>query len=100
MQEEDIKFLPTQYHDFAQALLTNNTIDIQKEILNISAPISKMIAASLVQESLTLQTIQNVQESASYHGYKKAVVLWLDLEIEKSSGVDKARLQNKLEILR
>ncbi len=99
-QQITISNLPSQYHSFALSLIQNDSENINTYISNIVPLTSRMIAASIVVNSLNEATINKIIADASYLGYKHAVIKWLNLLIERTSDQDKRKiLIKKLNIL-
>ena len=94
-----IKNLPPQYADFVTAMQKKDFKSAFYSIKKMSQTSSKLIAASLMREHLNEKEIQNIIDVASFHGYKKAVIRWLEFLKEKSSDVKKQKIQKMLDIL-
>ncbi|MEA3521779.1 MAG: hypothetical protein U9R50_02260 [Campylobacterota bacterium] len=96
----DIQNLPKQYQNFAKAQLSQNTKAINDALITITPLTSQMIAASLAQEYLSEKSIDTIVNQASYQGYRNGVIVWLSLQIERSSDTKKqAHLSQKLKVL-
>lgn len=97
---DEVKKLPKQYQDFAYAKLSGDTESINKAVLSIKPFTSEMIAGSLSQDLLSHESIAKIVDKASYHGYRYAVIVWLRLQIEKSSDPEQqSYLRQKLKVL-
>lgn len=76
-QDVDINLLPKQYKHFFKYISLK---EYSKAISSIKdAPISsQLIAHSLIKEHLNEEQIENILDNASFYGYKKAVIYWLE----------------------
>ncbi len=100
LSEKELSLLPKQYRAFAQARLADDRAQMQTEVSKITPVTSKMIAASLIQDELTLQTRKEILNEISFHGYTYGTIAWLTFEIEHTKDeAHKRQLQQKLEII-
>ena len=74
----EIQMLPSTYQDFASHLVEKNFHETYKEILDMQSITSQLISASLVKESLDTTQINKIVELASFYGYKKSILFWLN----------------------
>ncbi|MEA3372607.1 MAG: hypothetical protein U9Q62_02835 [Campylobacterota bacterium] len=101
VRQEEISALPSQYRSFAKAYLAKNRHAIQKSIADIEPLTSQMIAASTARSYLDDMTIEMIIERASYFGYKRAVIAWMQQLIDTTDDDKKAALlKQKLSVLR
>ena len=100
LREEEIDHLPQQYRAFVRARRSGNKREMLKEISKITPLTSKMIAASLIQNELSVELRQEILQEISYHGYTYGAITWLSFEIAHTEDESKKRaLQQKLEII-
>ncbi len=100
LTKDDIKQLPSKYRKFAQYALIHDYKNAQKEILDMDNIVSKMIAASLIKESLENTTMKNIIDEASFYGYKKAVINWLRFYLTKvKDKKEKKLIEKKLQVI-
>ena len=98
--KDELKDLPSKYRDFAGYAEVRDYENAQKEILGMNDIVSKMIAASLIRDSLNDATIKNIIDEASFYGYKKAVINWMKFyETKVVDKNEKDLINKKLEIL-
>ncbi|MBU0631015.1 hypothetical protein KKA17_00045 [bacterium] len=98
---ENIKFLPSKYQRFATYKLNNDLRQAESELLKMDDIVSKMICASLVKDSLHVDTIKILIDEASFYGYKKAVINWMVFyKIKTTDLSEKNLLGKKLQILK
>lgn len=95
----DLKSLPPQYSDFVKAMEKKDYRSAFKAIQTIQKTSSKLIAASLMKEHLSKKEIHYIIDEASFSGYKKAVIRWLEFLKEKSNDAEKQKIQKLLNIL-
>ena len=100
LSKKELNDLPEQYKDFAQSRLENDTKQIQTEVSKITPLTSKMIAASLIQDELSVALRKEILDEISFHGYTYGAITWLTFEINKTEDVaQKKQLQEKLKII-
>jgi len=100
LNESDIKHLKQSYKKFALLLHKKEFIKAQNEISNISKDTSKLIAASLIKDSIDSQTRDKIIKIASFNGYKKSVLFWLNESKKNTIDIDKRnQIIKKISIL-
>ena len=100
LAKSDIQHLPQQYQEFALALLDKNFSKADKHILSITKETSRLLCASLIKNSLEKNTKKSIIETASYNGYKKAVLFWLKETLkDASSPHEMENIEKKISIL-
>ncbi|WP_345993197.1 hypothetical protein [Sulfurimonas sp. HSL-1716] len=98
--KEEIKNLPSRYRDFAAFKENGDYKDAQKEVQKMDDIVSKMIAASLIKDALSADTVKKIIEEASFYGYKKAVVSWMKFYKTKiTDDNEKGLIMKRLKIL-
>lgn len=96
-----IKNLPSKYQTFATLMLQNRFDDAQKELLSSDDILSKMIMASLMKNSLHVSSMSTIIDEASFYGYKKNVLSWMDFYTTKLTDQDEIKsVKEKLKILK
>lgn len=81
---KQIQELPKQYHEFAQLLAQKEYAKAFEAIVAMQNVSSQLLAASLIKEHLHEPQKEKILRIASFHGYKKAALFWLE-EIKNSS---------------
>ena len=100
LKEENIADLPRRYRDFARALAGRNSEKIRKAVTETKPATSMMVAASLAQEHLDDATVESVIDRASYFGYKRAVIAWMEYLAQTTADARKRDLlRQKIEVL-
>ncbi len=100
LQNTNLKDLDAKYQNFASYLKTDEFLKASDELKNIPSPNSKLLCASLIKEHLTLETISEMTKLASFYGYKKSVLFWLNEEKNKTKDIKKQDiLSKKIKIL-
>lgn len=87
IQKQQIPLLPKRYQNFARLLNEGAIQEAIEDMHEMDSISSKLLSASLVKEKLSIKDIKKVINSASFYGYKKAGLYWLEI-LQK-------RLQNK-----
>lgn len=101
IHKEQVDNLPNQYQSFTKNILNKDFKNANQEIQNMDKITSKLLCAGLIQDNITIKSIQNILDDASYHGYKKAVLFWLNIYKQKTtSKTQKALLTQKIAILK
>jgi hypothetical protein len=96
-----IQNLNSQYKDFALLIKNKDFAKANSEILKIRKPTSKLLAASLIKDKLTQQTRHEMIKSASFYGYKKSVLFWLnEAKINTTNEDEHKKLSKKISILK
>lgn len=92
--QEQTLHMPKQYRAFAQALLIEEHHRIESEILDMEPITSKIIAARIVEESLSKDTLEKIVESAAFYGYKESVIHFLNVKTKRfKEDNDKKRVE-------
>jgi len=99
--DEHIANLPPKYKEFALYKL-NNQLDLAyNETLNMQNISSKLIASSLIKESLNEHQIEEILKISSFYGYKKSVLFWLvHLEHNTHDKHKRENIRRKIVILK
>jgi hypothetical protein len=81
--DEEIDLLPKEYQAFSWHV---KSLEYDKAFASLKdAKItSKLLASALIREHLTQEEKEQMLDEASFYGYKKAVLFWIE-EIEKTS---------------
>jgi hypothetical protein len=96
-----IQNLNNQYKDFALLIKNKDFAKANNKILKIRKPTSKLLAASLIKDKLTQQTRHEMIKSASFYGYKKSVLFWLnEAKINTTNEDEHKKLSKKISILK
>ncbi|MBU0721769.1 hypothetical protein KJ877_10530 [bacterium] len=96
----DISSLPKDYRDFARHVETSRYKQAAEDILAMENTSSKLLAAALIKEHLNNPLRYTLIETASFHGYKKAVLFWLnETKHHTLDGTEKEILSQKISIL-
>lgn len=100
LKEEDIALLPSQYHRFAKAFLRDDKMKVNEALEDLKPITSRLIASALAKESISDENVQALIEGLSFHGYKRPLLVWLDLQMQREEDTHKkAQLQKKISIL-
>jgi len=96
-----IEHLSKNYKLFAMHLSKKEFIKAQHELLNISKDTSKLVAASLIKDSLDSKTREEMIKVASFNGYKKSVIFWLnESKINSTDKNERRKIAKKISILK
>jgi hypothetical protein len=100
VEKTDIAHLPDVYRAFAKAQVNQNEKELLEEFEKIEPVVSYLIAAHLIKEKLSVEHIDKILSKASFYGYKKSVLYWLNIKMLKTE--NEKELQNikrKIKIL-
>jgi len=101
LKKEQIENLPKQYRLFSEYRYLKKYDKAFKSIQNIEQASSQFIAASLIKEEINKSQAKYLIERASFYGYKKIVLFWLNhLKDIEANPTEKEKLEKKLEILK
>ena len=95
LQTVNTKYLDAKYKDFATALNMKNFTKANKALRNITNPNSKLLCASLIKEHLNSLSRNEMIKTASFYGYKKNVLFWLNEEKERTTNEKKRVILSK-----
>lgn len=100
LKKEQIYLLPKIYQDFARHVEVQEYKKANKDILKMDKVTSKLLSAALIKENLSDELRDKILEVASYNGYKKAVIFWLN-EIKNNTLDEKKKVEidKKIDIL-
>jgi len=100
LDETQIEYLPKQYQGFYKDFLSQKYEMAFKNLVNMKRITSKFIAASLIKEYLNKEQIEYLLKIASKYGYKKYVLYWLKISLEKEDNLrEKELIRKKIGIL-
>lgn len=100
LPSDQIKQLPTNYQPFAHFWIEGQSDKAQQALLAMDKLSSQLIAASLMHQQLSTDTVRTLIDRASKKGYQKAVIAWLNYLYEISnSPTEKNRIKQKLQVM-
>lgn len=93
--------LDKEYKEFASYISTKEFSKADAQISKISKPTSKLLCAAIMKENLSTKTRKEMINLASFYGYKRSVVFWLN-EAKKNSKDENERnnLSKKISVLK
>jgi len=101
IRNEDIKLLPQHYQAFALSFNKSNFKKARTKMLQIQKETSLLLCASLLRNHLDKKTRKKIIEKASFYGYKKAVLFWLDESLKNTSDLGEVKnIEKKISILK
>ncbi|MBL0708697.1 MAG: hypothetical protein JJW00_06595 [Sulfurimonas sp.] len=101
LQNTKPKYLDAKYKKFASFLNASSFKEAENELKNITNTNTKLLCASLIKEHLSSSSRDDMIKIASFHGYKKSVLFWLDEEKNATKDMKKKEiLSKKIKILR
>lgn len=77
-RDYDISKLDASYKNFALSLKKQDYTKANQYIKSIEKPTSKLLAAALIKDKLTIKTREDMINVASFNGYKKSALFWLN----------------------
>jgi DNA primase len=100
VKKQQIEFLPQVYREFALHVEREEYKKAELTLLHVEKPISTLLCASLIKERVSNETKENMIKLASFNGYKKVVLFWLD-ELLKTTFNKKKKenIKKKISIL-
>lgn len=100
IREEQISQLPKIYREFIWHVKSKEFSEANKDIAKMDKPTSQLLAASLLKDKIEKNTIEKVIEVASFNGYKKTLIFWLNkLKERTSSKKELNKINKKISIL-
>jgi hypothetical protein len=89
-----------KYQAFAIYNKNNDLTNAKNEIFKMEKPTSTLISAFLIKDQMSYDDIQKLIDIASYNGYKKSVIFWLnEMMLNSQNKNEKYLLQKKINIL-
>ena len=99
--KKEIDKLPKIYQDFAWHVQTKDYKKANTDIISMDRATSQLLAASLLKNNITKNSINKVIETASFHGYKKAVIFWLErLKAVTIDEEERKKINKKISIIK
>lgn len=97
----DISKLDYNYKEFATKLKAKDYVGANEAIVKISKPTSKLLAAALIRDKITAKTREEVIKVASFNGYKKSTLFWLNEKLVYTKDIyEREILIKKIEVLK
>ncbi len=84
IKKEQIKYLPKDYHSFVYHLVEKDFKSANEDIFNMPKATSSFLCASLMKENIVPSSREKIISLASYNGYKKVVLFWLNESIKNN----------------
>ncbi len=101
LEKKDIENIPSQYHSFSKYKNTKKYSKAFESIKDIEQSSSKFIAASMLKDKLNKLEIKFIIKEASFYGFKKVVLFWLDyLKQIETDKQEKNKIEKKIFILK
>jgi len=93
--------LDKNYQKFALYLVKKDMPQAKKALLDINKPTSKLLAAALIKDNLDNKTRKEMLDSASFLGYKKSVLFWLnELKVHTKDTNKLKKIRKKIEVIK
>lgn len=100
MGQNDLATLDSNYQDFSEYTINKEYSKAIKELFSMDKITSKLLSASLIKDHLSFDEVDELIKSASFYGYKKSVIFWLNVQKSKSSSESiKKAIEKKIKIL-
>lgn len=99
MDVVDEAMLPRQYQAFVKYVKIKNFKSAFSCIKNMPETSSKLIAASLMKNQLDKNMLAYIINQASFSGYKKSVIAWLQFAKRTATKEEKVLINKKLGLL-
>ena len=101
IKENQVKYLPKRYHSFAYNILKKDFKNANKDILNMKKPLSSFLCAGIIKEKIQRNTIQKIIDLASYRGYKRVVLFWLNESLKHTQNQQElSKIRKKILIMK
>ena len=100
-QKEQMSYLPKQYQLFAEYKSFKKYDLAFESIKSMEQATSQFIAASLIKKYISKSQVKFLINKASFHGYKKIVLFWLNHYYTLESNLkEKEKIAKKIKILK
>jgi len=99
--DKQIDFLPQYYQEYIKNIKKKDFIEANKNILSMPKITSTLLCAVLIKENLEQDSRAKITKLASFYGYKKAVLFWLNEQKKYTQDrKEKEYLEKKISILK
>lgn len=99
--DEQTTLLPESYQQFNLYINKNQLNKAFNEIFKMESISSSLISANLIKNDLSKEQINKIIKLASFHGYKKSVIFWLNkLKSKTNKQIEKNNIDKKIMILK
>ena len=95
LPKEQITLLPNIYQNYVWHIRYNEYTKAMNDIATMTKSTSKFLAAALMRDNLDNKTRARMIELASYHGYKKVSIFWLEESKRHTKNKKELELLNK-----
>lgn len=100
-QEEQTSYLPKQYQTFIEYKYLKKYDLAFESIKSIKQASSQFIAAKLIKKQIKKSQVKFLINKASFYGYKKIVLFWLNYYYSLESNLkEKEKIAKKIKILK
>lgn len=100
LEEKQISNLPKQYQEFSTYKNLKKYNKAFEEIKDMKQASSKFVSASLIKEKLNKSQVNYLVDKASFYGFKKNVLFWLEYLYKiETTKKEKEKIEKKLKIL-
>ena len=95
ISKREIKTLKDPYKDFATNFLAKDFTLAKEDMFNMDKITSKLVSASLIKNELNFDEVEMLIDDASFYGYKKSVIYWLNIQKSKTTSESKIKMIDK-----
>ena len=100
IKKEQVKDLPKNYQSYTYNLLKRDYKSANQDIMSISKTTSSFLCASLIKEDIELTTREKIISLASYNGYKRVILFWLNESLKNNQNQKNIKnIRKKISIL-
>lgn len=100
IKTEDIKYLPKHHQSFAYNLNEKNFKEVDKDIRDMKKTTSSLLCGALAKENINNSLREKLIKDASFNGYKKSAIFWLEEILKHSDNQEKNKtIKRKIFIL-
>lgn len=100
IKDEDIKYLPMHHQNFAYQLNKKNFQKAYKDLIEMEQTTSVLLCGALIKSNLENISREELIKKASFHGYKKSAIFWLQEKKKNSDNPNEIKdIEKKILIL-
>lgn len=97
---ESLKSVPKQYQNISYYLKENDYKSANDMLKEIKEPTSMFLCGALLGEHIDAKSIDKIIDIASFYGYKKAVLYWLNIKKDRTiDQIEKEKIAQKISVL-
>lgn len=97
---DDLTPLNSNYKDFAKYSINKEYTKAKANLFDMGRITSILLSASLIKDELNFDEVEELIKIASYYGYKRSIIFWLNAQKSKTTLESKRKaIEKKIKVL-